>query len=392
MKLIYYFWLSTIFLGIGCSSPSPITGTIKMPAGSDWASKVYLLQPENFEGIAASYLGTVIDSAVIKEDGSFAFNHLPNAAEKVLLQVAIQKKEERFPNKLNNTDLTTANYFPIVWSDGEQLTISTDAAHFQQRFTINNPSAENAALLQLRDIRYNAFEKYLSGNKQHEEDQLLEAETAFLSFQKTLMEFAEEATLLLPALVAIRWVSVNGNYERIPEFIFGQCQKWQALAPQNEWVQQLCKKGNRAALPVMIGDEIPDFPLPMLSGEKAALQSLLGEKLTIIDLWASWCAPCRRENRRTLVPIWEKYQKKGVQIIGYALDADQATWEDAINKDGANRWLHASHLQGDDSPFFKRLRISTIPANYLVNSNGEVVAKNLHGETLTRFVEDFLRE
>jgi len=130
----------------------------------------------------------------------------------------------------------------------------------------------------------------------------------------------------------------------------------------------------------------------MLSGDTIALYQVMGKRLTLLDLWASWCAPCRRENRDFLVPLWENYHKKGFEIIGYSLDASEKTWKRAIEADGAYRWLQASHLQGDDAPLLDVLRIQTIPANFLLSGDGEVIAKNLHGEDLIRFVERYMEE
>ena len=206
------------------------------------------------------------------------------------------------------------------------------------------------------------------------------------------MKFANESTDLFPAMVAIRWVSIDGDYERVPEFLFKQCEKWKNSNQDHPFVIQLCEKSNRKILPVMKGDVIPDFPLPMLSGDTIQLKELISKKLTVLDLWASWCAPCRKENRDYLVPLWDNHHKEGFQIIGYALDAGERAWKSAIKKDGADRWLHASHLQGDESPFFNKLNIKTIPANFLIDGEWKVVAKNLHGEKLMKFVNEYMSE
>lgn len=379
---------------LGCDKMPPLSGTITMTTNSEWSPVVYLIEPQNWGDVASSFVGNVIDSAKIDANGHFAFEHMPNTTEPRLFELVIQKKGGSFyPNRLENDDPNTSNYCPILYKNGETIVIKTDAAHFQRNFTVEKPSAENAALLQLRDIRQAAFDKFrvVKNQNTHDESALLDEAKATHSFQEAIMQFAKETPYLLPSLVAIRWVSVDGNYESVPEFIVSQAERWTAKMPDNSWVKQLNQKADRKSLPVLVGDQIPNYMLPMLSGDTLSLHPLLGKRLTVLDLWASWCAPCRKENRNYLVPIWDKYHDKGFQIIGYALDASQNVWSSAIKKDGADRWLHASDLQGDNAALFKELRLTSIPANFILDENGKVLAKNLHGEELLQFVEAFFK-
>lgn len=394
MKWIAYIAFLLLLLQTSCKGQAPLSGKLHLEQNDQWSNQVYLIQPRNLDEVAATFVGQVIDSAQIKADGSFAFEKLPNTAEPILLELAVQKKSERFVNRLENENPTTDNYFPIVWQNGQHLKVKAAIQQFQSSFTIENPSPENAALLRLRNLRQTAFQQFIQENnaEKHDEAKLLEEEAAQLHFQQAIMDFAKQTDYLLPALVAIRWVSPKNDYERVPEFLVAQCEKWQALYPNHPWVMQLCNKTNRANLPVLTGDKIPDTSLPMLSGDTIPLYQLIKDKrLVILDLWASWCAPCRRENRNYLVPLWEKYHNQGFDIIGYALDASKNTWKKAIEADGAYRWVHASHLQGDDAPLLDALRIQTIPANFILDADGKVIAKNLHGEALTQFVESYLQ-
>lgn len=394
MKFFFYFFFIVSFFSFAsCGEQPPFSGKIKITPNGDWSNTVYLIQPRNFDGIASSYEGIVLDSAKIDAAGNFVFNKMPESSESVLLQIAIQKRGERFLNKLENEDIEAANYFPLVWENGSNIYVTANADHFQKSFSIKNPSIQNDAMLRLRDIRFESFKNNFSKSERddHDESKIIERAEALLNFQKPLIEFANECPGLLPAIVAIRWVSIEGDYERVPEFLFNQCEKWKSFLPSHPFVIQLCEKGSRKILPIMKGDVIPDFPMPMFSGETIQLEKLLSKKLTVLDLWASWCAPCRKENRDYLVPLWDNHQDSGFQIIGYALDASDKAWKSAIKKDGADRWLHASHLEGDDSPFFNKLNIKTIPANFLIDGAGKVVAKNLHGEDLVKFVEEYLK-
>lgn len=357
-----------------------------------WKPVVYLVQPRNFMEIASNFGGLVVDSALVGSDGKFVFSKVPRAEGKALFQLCIQKNGTRFSNQLWDDNPLVSNYMPIVLHKGERLDIAVEADRFQATFSIPKPSAENLALLLLRDIRHKAYRQesaQMVDGEHADEAALLEREAALQRFRQPLMAFADSSTSLWPALVAVRWVSPASDYERVPEFLFRQCEQWRTRVPENPWTVQLCQAGNREKLPVLTGDLIPDFPLPMLSGDTVQLHTLLGSRLTILDVWASWCAPCRRENREVLSPLWVQHKDRGLQILGYSIDSSPAAWKAAIAKDMAT-WPHASHLSGDATPFLETLRITTIPANFILDAKGKVLAKNLHGEALKVFVEDYL--
>lgn len=392
MKRMYpFFFLLTFFNWLSCSTDSPIQGTLQQPADSPWADMVYLIQPRSLDEIAGSFTGLILDSAAVQSDGSFTFKKMPDAAQATLFELAVQKKGERFPNRLLNDNPETDNYFPFLWKNGDMLQLSAEAAQFQRSFSIKNPGPENESLLKLRDDRLRAFQIFQKEFGQEEDASLLmERDAAWLKYQQVCMDYAATVDELLQGMVAFRWVSPEKDYERIPEFLFSQCEKWKAAYPDHPWVAQLCEKTDPAQLAIMKGDLLPDTDLPLFSGKTTTLKAQLGGRLTIVDFWASWCAACRRENRQVLVPLWEKFHDQGFQIIGYALEGNRSAWEKAIEKDGVARWVNASHLEGDDSPWMESLRISTIPANFVLDDQGKIIAKNLHGAALEQFVEEWL--
>lgn len=392
LRLILLLWIS-IFTAQCRSQGNPvIRGNITLT--SSWKPMVYLIQPRSFKDIATSYTATVLDSTPIAADGNFAFLRLPNTPGELLLEICLQTKDSRFPNKLLNEDPDKSNYMPLVLQSGEQIEINAMAERFQATFSINNPSAQNSQLLRLRDLRLQGYSSEATLLAKHkaasEESDLLMGEAALKRFQTPLMAFADSSAYLYPALLAARWVSPEGDYERVPEFIFKLCETWRAKMSDNQYVMQVCELAKPGTLPILTGEIMPSMPLPMLDGDTMQLHALLGKKLTILDIWASWCQPCRLENREILAPLWKTYQNDGLQILGYALDSNRKGWESAIIKDQAS-WPQASHLSGDATPLLQSLRITTIPANFLLDENGRILAKNLHGADLRAFVENYLK-
>ncbi|MFQ5447860.1 MAG: hypothetical protein ACE5FF_13110, partial [Saprospiraceae bacterium] len=194
-KPTFPFLAFLLFLTAGCSKQPPLSGNISIASGGDWKPAVYLIDPGNWGSIAKNFAGTAIDSATIGADGRFAFASMPDASGPVLLELAVQRKGGTFyANRLDDESPASANYFPIVWKNGDAISVTAEAAHFQKSFSIEKPSPENAAMLQLRDIRQAAFDRFLAGKEAgaHDEAALLDEEKAQHSFQKPIMQFAEE--------------------------------------------------------------------------------------------------------------------------------------------------------------------------------------------------------
>lgn len=387
-SICFFLCLSTL---ISCNSPAYISG--KLEGNKTGGAAIYLIKPNDLKETAASYFGKIIDSAIINSDGYFKFLNTPKTTEPILLELAL-KQPDKSPNYLITNNPILSNYMPFLWQTGEIIEIKANSNNVQKSFTIENPSEINKAILELRDINLNAYKTFIYGKQWNLEDgnQLLDKEHAILRYQTELIKFANNTEYLMPALIALRWASPENDYERIPEFLVNQCQKWKKAQPNHLWVKQLCKQSEPANLPVLLGDKFPNMKLPMITKDTLSLKNQLGKKITIVDLWASWCAPCRIENREVLVPLWKDYHNRGLQIIAYALENSEKSWQVATHKDGANRWLNTSDLQGDDTPFLKKLRVQTIPANFILDNNGVVIAKNLHGNALMDWVKNYIEK
>lgn len=128
-----------------------------------------------------------------------------------------------------------------------------------------------------------------------------------------------------------------------------------------------------------IGTIAPDFEQNDTTGNPVKLSSLLGNYL-LIDFWASWCGPCRRENPN-LVRIYEKYHPKGFQILGVSLDSDKRDWINAIKKDGL-KWHHVSDLGGWKNSVAQQYAINSIPHSVLIDPKGKIIARGLTSEEL----------
>jgi thiol-disulfide isomerase/thioredoxin len=384
-RLLLFITLSLFITSTACTK-SPVSGKIEWES-AEFKKVVYLISFPTYESLVATFQGIIVDSANVDQTGNFAFTKMPGNGLYVL---AIQSPKEKYNNKLTDEDPNISNYLPFVFS-GKTVSLTANARQFQKTARWTKPDEVNAQISELIVTRNNAFNQHLSHLEAVNEENLIEQHKAHDEYKKVLFDFALATPHVSAALLAMRWATPDGDFERSSDELFAFCKKWEKEAASYAMIGQLCSKIKNGSLAAKKGDPFPEYALPMSDGTEKNVHSLLGARLTIIDLWASWCGPCRIENKKILGPIWEKYHSAGLQIIGYALDSDDRSWKNAIAKDAADRWLHASHLQGDESPLFETLGISTIPANYLLDKEGRIVAKNLHGEELIQWIDVYMK-
>lgn len=130
---------------------------------------------------------------------------------------------------------------------------------------------------------------------------------------------------------------------------------------------------------VQIGKTAPDFSLPDTAGVSVSLSDFRG-KYVLLDFWASWCPPCRKENPN-VVKAFQEYKDKNFTVVGISLDQDKEKWQKAIADDHLD-WTHVSDLKYWDSEIPALYGVRGIPANVLLDPNGVIIARNLTGEEL----------
>ena len=135
-----------------------------------------------------------------------------------------------------------------------------------------------------------------------------------------------------------------------------------------------------------IGDKAPEFVFNNPEGKAIPLSTLKG-KIVLIDFWASWCGPCRKENP-FVVNAYNKYKSEkfekadGFTIYSVSLDGNPAAWKKAIQDDNLSWAYHVSDLGGWNSEAARLYHIISIPGNFLLNAEGIIVGKNLRGAQL----------
>ena len=139
---------------------------------------------------------------------------------------------------------------------------------------------------------------------------------------------------------------------------------------------------------VQIGKTAPEFSLPDTAGVSVSLSDFRG-KYVLLDFWASWCPPCRRENPN-VVKAFNEYKDKNFTIIGISLDKDKSKWLKAIADDNLT-WTHLSDLKYWDSEIPALYGVRGIPANVLLDPDGVIIAKNITGEDLHQKLKEVIK-
>ncbi len=137
-----------------------------------------------------------------------------------------------------------------------------------------------------------------------------------------------------------------------------------------------------SVLNTAVGQAAPDIDLPSPEGKNITLASLKG-KVVLVDFWASWCRPCRRENPN-VVRIYEKYKDKGFEVYSVSLDRAKDKWVKAIEQDNLVWPGHVSDLGGWKSSAAALYSVKSIPQTFLLDGEGKIIAKNLRGDKLEK--------
>lgn len=138
----------------------------------------------------------------------------------------------------------------------------------------------------------------------------------------------------------------------------------------------------------VVGKQAPSFTMNDTEGKPVSFSSFKG-KYVLLDFWASWCVPCRKENPY-LVKAYQKYKDKNFTIISVSSDSKAEMWKEAIQKDGLT-WVHISDLSGIRNSVAKLYGVQPIPDNFLIDPNGTIIARGLHGEDVEKKLGEIIK-
>ena len=210
--------------------------------------------------------------------------------------------------------------------------------------------------------------------------------------QNTYMQMASSYQQDMQQLILSWGVSISGAYfaqsllqQADYEFLDAMATIWKGKSePYPAPVYDIINKASSLAK-TRIGVEAPAIEEASPSGEMIALSSLRG-KYVLIDFWASWCQPCRQENPNTR-EAYAKYKDRGFEVYAVSLDQEKEKWLKAIAQDQLE-WVQVSDLKGYNSVPAQNYGINAIPATFLLDTEGKIIAKDLRGYALEQKLQE----
>jgi len=364
MKKVIYLLVLILFAGACSTEPHyVIKGNIK---GSD--SILFLLQKRG-EGKIVT-----IDSAVSK-NGSFTMKGgAVEYPELVQLVAGSTRKATKF--YLENSEIVVTGTIDSLYK--AVITGSKSQDEYQGFIDSNKP---------LSDKYSQAYKEFRAASEAGDTAKVAELRRLFDSIdeemtnlQKTFIK-SNPKSYVSPSI--LESISYSLEAEEIESMINAMDTTLSSL-PQMETL----KKRVAVMKSVAIGQKAPDFTLNDVNGNPVSLYSKVGAKLLLVDFWAAWCGPCRRENPN-VVKVYTEFNKKGFDVFGVSLDQEKDAWLKAIADDKL-AWTHVSDLQYWNSAAAKLYAVSAIPANFLLDENGTIVGRNLREEALYNKVKEVL--
>jgi len=308
----------------------------------------------------------IIDSSAVSSNNSFYFS--VNIDESNFYQITNGGKQ----------------YTILVPEKGENISLDLDANNMMQPMNITGSPTTIQVYEMLKNFnKYDAsmkdleaeYKKVIGTAQQDSVGKALSVQYETLNQARlTYLKKEINENPSLASLLFLDKLPIDENlelYEKIDKVLY-------AKYPNNEFVKQIHAQVESKTR-LRVGGMAPEINLANPEGKMIALSSLRG-KVVLIDFWASWCSPCRRE-MPTNVRLYNKYKSKGFEIYGVSLDKEKSSWVKAIKSDGLD-WVNVSDLRYWNSVAAKKYGVSGIPFTVLIDKDGKVIATGLRGEGL----------
>lgn len=313
-----------------------------------------------------------VDTAQVAEDGSFKFEFTPGGPG--FYRIMFDQN----------------NFLVFIMNDGENAAVGGDLSNLYKTYTVQG-SPESQRLRELNKMLFprDSLNMVMQNARMQQDQQgymtaATQQQTVMVEIDRKIKDFINRSPGSLSSLAALQNLDINSDYAYYKQVVEGL----EGKANNNVFFQQMKQQVDQQKL-TAVGSAAPEINLPQPDGELLALSSLKGQYV-LIDFWASWCGPCRRENPN-VKRVYSKYHDKGFEIYGVSLDKTKNAWTAAIEADGLE-WKHVSDLKYWQSSVVPKYGVKGIPLTVLLDPEGNIIAKNLRGPQLEAKLAEIFSE
>lgn len=275
-----------------------------------------------------------------------------------------------------------------IYGDGKQLGKFTNFVNSDESAALHTFTYASQEWIRLRN---EAIQK-MQTNPELSEQINAEMQTSLRDFQGVFQTFYSENQNSPALIAALNVIDPNNDFDTFEAIInsvnknFGQSNRVKELVGAYKQLRAKKDAGNVFAS----GKPAPDFEELMLDRKTKMKLSDLKGKVVLLDFWASWCGPCRKENPN-VVATYNKYKEKGFTVMSVSLDDNLDRWKQAIEQDGLIWPNHVSDLKKWQSAVGQIYQVRGIPFTVLIDQQGNIVQTNLRGPALEEAVSRLLQ-
>ena len=305
------------------------------------------------------------DSTIMK-DGEFSFSGKTDTPRKIIIRI------ENAPTAI------------VFWLENSKINIEGD---YNDLEFATVTGGENQEILNIRNSRKKSVLKTMNNYSAQLQDNTMEKsqKDSIHAANKIIAEelediekqFVKDYPNTLEGVILLGVKRASWNRDTVSTIFAGMNKEIQSSE-----AGILVSEYLKSSINPQIGDKYLDFSLKNTKDETVILSQNLGT-YTLIDFWASWCIPCRKENPN-LIELYNKYNKRGLQIVGASMDREKSDWLTAV-KDDKLPWPNVIDLVGPQSNnIFLLYDVRFVPDNLLLDKDGIIIARNLRGEDLKK--------